>query len=96
VNGTPPTTGGWQQDSFAFTATSTNTTTNAQTGAVGTTLSFLATGTPHGKPPFALLSGVSVVPTPEPADYIGTLIGMGFVGTLVKSRLAKKKLADKD
>jgi hypothetical protein len=76
---------GWQQDSFAFTAT-----------AATQKLSFFAKGTPVGKPPFALLSGVSVTQTPEPADFIGTLIGIGFVGTLVKSRLAKKKLSDKE
>jgi hypothetical protein len=66
-------------------------------------LSFMATGT-QDVPPFALLSGISVqgnnsatpAAVPEPEEYIGTLIGMGFACTLVKSRLAKKKLADKD
>ncbi len=76
---------GWQQDSFAFTAT--NATEN---------LSFIATrgATPTGRPPFALLSGVSVNKIPEPADYVGTLVGFGFVGLAIKSRLAKKKLEE--
>jgi hypothetical protein len=76
---------GWQQDSFAFTATKTT-----------EQLSFLASrgGTPSGRPPFALLSGVSVNKIPEPADYVGTLVGIGFVGLAIKSRLAKKKLEE--
>jgi hypothetical protein len=78
-----PTVNGWQQDSFAFTATN-----------VSESISFLATrgATPTGRPPFALLSGVSVNKIPEPADYVGTLVGFGFVGLAIKSRLAKKKL----
>ncbi len=76
----------WDPQSLTFTA-----------DATSQVLSFLASGT-HDVPPFALLSGVSVeaVPAPEPEDYIGTLIGMGFIGTLIKSRLTKKKLTDKD
>jgi hypothetical protein len=76
----------WDPQSLTFTA-----------DATSQVLSFLASGT-RDVPPFALLSGVSVeaVPAPEPEDYIGTLIGMGFIGTLIKSRLTKKKLADKD
>jgi hypothetical protein len=80
-----PIVNGWQQDSFAFTAT--NTTER---------LSFLAKGTPNGKPPFALLAGVSANKIPEPADYVGTLVGFGFVGLAIKSRLAKKKLDDRN
>jgi hypothetical protein len=83
---------GWQQDSFVFTATSANTTTDATTGAVSSKLSFLAKGTPTGRPPFALLAGVNAKQIPEPAEYVGTLIGFGFVGLAIKSRLAKKKL----
>jgi Protein of unknown function (DUF642) len=80
---------GWNQQTMSFVADDTT-----------QLLSFLASGT-RDVPPFALLSGVSVqgnntAAVPEPEDYIGTLMGMGFVGTLVKSRLAKKKLADKD
>lgn len=72
---------GWQQDSFAFTATATT-----------QRLSFLAHGTPAGKPPFALLAAVSANKIPEPDTYVGTLLGLGIVGTIVKFRLAKKKL----
>jgi hypothetical protein len=83
----------WTPQSMTFTA-----------GATSQVLSFLASGT-QDVPPFALLSGVSVeaVPSgvgaeavPEPEDYVGTLIGLGFAATLVKSRLAKKKLAELD
>jgi hypothetical protein len=80
----------WQKESLTFTAGSTN-----------QLISFLAMGTPVGKPPISLLTGISVTgkssaAVPEPEDYIGTLVGMGFVGTLVRSRLAKKKLVEKD
>jgi hypothetical protein len=74
---------GWHQDSFSFTAT--NTTEK---------LSFLAKGTPNGKPPFALLGGVSYNKVPEPGTYVGTLLGLGILGTVVKSRLTKKKLGE--
>ena len=46
---------GWMAQSFTFTA-------NATTEA----LSFLASGTPGGEPPFSLLSGVSAEALPEP------------------------------
>jgi hypothetical protein len=89
--GTATAVSGWGQEkeNLTFTAGSTN-----------QLLSFLAVGTPIGEPPISLLTGVSVqgnssTSVPEPEDYVGTLIGMGFVGTLVKSRF-KKKLADKD
>jgi hypothetical protein len=72
---------GWQQDSFAFTATSTS-----------ARLSFLARGGPTGKPPFALLAGVSARQIPEPDTYLGTLVGLSCLGLFVKSQLAKKKL----
>jgi hypothetical protein len=71
---------GWQQDSFAFTASATT-----------QKLSFFAKGSPSGKPPFALLSGVSVQQIPEPDTYVGTLLGLGCLGLVIKSRLAKKK-----
>jgi hypothetical protein len=81
-----PTVSGWQQDSFTFTA-----------GAETQTLSFLAKGTPNGKPPFALLAGVSAAKKiPEPDTYVGTLLGLGILGTVVKSRLGKKKLDDRN
>jgi hypothetical protein len=91
-----PNVNGWQQDSFVFTATSENTTTDTNTGNIKTRLSFLAKGTPVGKPPFALLSGVSASKIPEPDTYVGTLLGLGIVGTVVKSRLTKKKLEDRN
>jgi hypothetical protein len=83
----------WQQQSLTFTA-----------DGASQVLSFLAQGT-NDVPPFALLSGVSVEavpstvgsePVPEPEDYVGTLVGLGFAATLLKSRLAQKKLAASD
>jgi PEP-CTERM motif len=96
VAGGAPVVNGWQQDSFAFTATSANTTTDAATGVVSSRLSFLAKGAPNGKPPFALLAGVSASKIPEPGTYVGTLLGLGLLGTVVKSRLTKKKLDDRN
>jgi hypothetical protein len=91
VTGTATAVSGWgqQKENLTFTAGSTN-----------QLLSFLAVGTPTGQPPISLLTGVSVqgnssTSVPEPENYIGTLIGVGFIVTLAKSRLAKKKLADK-
>jgi hypothetical protein len=80
----------WTPQSMTFTADNTT-----------QVLSFLASGT-KDVPPFALLSGVSVEavadPTavPEPADYLGTLVGMGVVAAAIKSRRAKKKLDEPD
>ncbi len=82
----------WTPQSMTFTADGTS-----------QVLSFLASGSTD-VPPFALLSGVSVeavatsggTAIPEPEEYVGTLIGMGFAGTLIKSRLAKKKLDEQD
>jgi hypothetical protein len=80
----------WTLQSLDFTATS-----------VTQTLSFLAQS-PNDVPPFALLSNVSVAPKslntkiPEPETYIGTLIGFGFLGAFVTSRLTKKKLDEVD
>jgi hypothetical protein len=64
---------GWMHQDFTFTAD-------------GTTdvLSFMAGGTPAGPPPFALLDGVTLNPTPEPALYVpglalmGVLVGLGI------------------
>jgi hypothetical protein len=88
--GTATAVSGWQKENLTFIAGSTN-----------QLLSFLANGTPTGEPPISFLTGVSVqgnssTSVPEPEDYVGTLIGIGFVGTLVKSRIAKKKLEDRD
>jgi hypothetical protein len=71
---------GWKQESLTFTAT-----------AASQTLSFLALGTPEGKPPFSLLSGVSVSQSvPEPFTIVGTMVGLGL-GARLKSKLNKKK-----
>ncbi|MFH7241592.1 MAG: PTPA-CTERM sorting domain-containing protein [Spirulina sp.] len=56
---------GWQQVTMNFTATSST-----------EVLSFLATGSPAGQPPFSLLSGVSVSEVPTPALLPG-LVGLG-------------------
>jgi hypothetical protein len=71
---------GWQQNSFIFTANDTM-----------ERLSFLSQGTPLSQPPFALLTGVSVdaVPTPEPIEIAGTLLGFGAC-LVLRSKLAKK------
>lgn len=82
----------WTPQSMTFTADGTS-----------QVLSFLASGSVD-VPPFALLSGVSVeavatpsgTAIPEPQEYVGTLLAMGFAGTLIKSRLAKKKLDERD
>jgi Protein of unknown function (DUF642) len=79
----------WQTQSLTFTADSAN-----------QVLSFLANAD-NNVPPFALLSGVSVQSKssqkiPEPGNYVGTLIGIGFLGTLIKSRLAKNELDERN
>jgi hypothetical protein len=86
AGGTATAVSAWQPQTLTFTA-----------GAQSEVLSFLAKGTPDGKPPFALLAGVAATKQlPEPADYLGTLFGAGCLGFAVKSRLVKKKLADRD
>ncbi|HBK08917.1 MAG TPA: PEP-CTERM sorting domain-containing protein [Acetobacteraceae bacterium] len=62
----------WMNQTFSFIATSSS-----------EVLSFLATGTPTGQPPFALLANV-VVTAPEPASVVLMLSGMA--GLLVVAR----------
>lgn len=58
---------GWTYQSFNYTATATS-----------EVLSFLATGTPSGVPPFALISDVSVT-APEPGTLTLMLGGLGLL-----------------
>jgi hypothetical protein len=71
---------GWTFESFNYTATATS-----------EVLSFLATGTPSGVPPFALISDVSLT-TPEPGTLtlmlggLGLLAGAGILRSKKRSR----------
>jgi hypothetical protein len=58
---------GWHYETLSFKATSSS-----------EVLSFLASGTPTGVPPFALLDGVSMSITPEPATWALVLLGGAF------------------
>jgi hypothetical protein len=61
---------GWVTQTFDFVATSSS-----------EVLSFLATGTPNGQPPFALLADVSMTQVPEPATWALMLTGLaGLIG----------------
>jgi hypothetical protein len=72
---------GWEYVSFNFIADASDT--------VNPVLSFLAGGTPAGEPPFALLDGVSLYQTPEPATF--ALIGFGLVAIPIAARLRKRR-----
>lgn len=65
----------WSHESFTFTATATS-----------EVLSFLAVGTPEGRPPFSLLDGVSGATVPEPATWAMMIGGLGFVGVSLRAR----------
>ncbi|MGI4954800.1 MAG: PEP-CTERM sorting domain-containing protein [Janthinobacterium lividum] len=65
----------WRQATMLFGATATT-----------QTLAFLATGTPNGQPPFALLDGVSLVAAPEPASWALVLVGLGGATFLARRR----------
>ncbi len=56
---------GWMNQTFQYVASSSS-----------QVLSFLATGTPSGVPPFALLANVSITQVPEPAGVSILLTGM--------------------
>lgn len=67
---------GWMHQSFTFTATGTS-----------EVLSFLAVGTPGGKPPFSLLDGVSETGSvPETATWAMMIVGLGLVGSSLRFR----------
>lgn len=71
---------GWEYVSFNFIADASDT--------VNPLLSFLAGGTPNGEPPFALLDGVNLYETPEPATF--ALIGLGLLACPLAARLRRK------
>jgi hypothetical protein len=60
---------GWMNQTFDFIATSSS-----------EVLSFLATGTPSGEPPIALLANVTVTNIPEPSTL--TVMATGFAGLI--------------
>jgi hypothetical protein len=73
---------GWMHETYTYTATATT-----------EVLSFLATGTPNGLPPFALLDGVSLTATnspaavsavPEPETLAMMLAGLAAIGTTAR------------
>ena len=73
---------GWVNQTFYFVATSST-----------ELLSFLATGTPSGQPPFALLSNVSVTNTPEPASVLILLSGLGGLVVFARRRASRSAVA---
>ncbi len=69
---------GWQHVTHSFTATSST-----------QVLSFLATGTPDGQPPFSVLDGVSLTGgVPEAATWAMLVAGFGLVGAAARRRHA--------
>ena len=72
----------WKSESFQYVASSTS-----------ETLSFLAIGTPTGKPPFVLLDGVSMddVSVPEPTALVGIFAGVLSVGVIARRRARAAK-----
>jgi hypothetical protein len=64
---------GWMSETFTFIPTSAT-----------EVLSFLATGTPSGQPPFALLASVSVTNVPEPATWGLMLTGIAGLICVVR------------
>ena len=66
----------WSHEAFTYTATATT-----------EVLSFLAVGTPEGRPPFALLDGVSATgAVPEAATWAMMVAGLGVVGVALRAR----------
>jgi hypothetical protein len=60
---------GWMTQTFTYTATSSS-----------EVLSFLASGTPNGLPPTALLDGISLTVVPEPSTWAMLVLGFGGLG----------------
>ncbi|BDI31950.1 hypothetical protein CCAX7_40010 [Capsulimonas corticalis] len=73
---------GWKHQTFNFTATSGS-----------EVLSFLATGTPNGVPPFALLDGVTLTAVPEPSSLAAMFAGVFGLGVIIRRRSVAKKSA---
>jgi hypothetical protein len=71
---------GWMHESITFTPDNTS-----------EILSFLAVGTPGGQPPFSLLDGVTVTPTPEPSVWGMAIAGLGAL--IVCERIRRKSSA---
>jgi hypothetical protein len=68
----------WMHETMTFTAT-----------GASEVLSFLAIGTPDGKPPFSLLDGVSMVAAvPEPSEWAMLFAGLGLIGFMARRRKA--------
>lgn len=65
----------WSHAGLIYTATATS-----------EVLSFLAVGTPNGRPPFSLLDGVTAAAVPEPATWGLMLGGLGLVGVSLRGR----------
>ncbi|WP_367847991.1 PEP-CTERM sorting domain-containing protein [Rhodoferax sp. WC2427] len=72
----------WRQQIFSFTATSTS-----------EVLSFLATGTPMGNPPFSLLDNVQLNAVPEPDSLALMFAGLGVLAVSSRRRRNTPKLA---
>lgn len=72
---------GWRNQTFTFTAT-----------AASEVLSFLATGSPNGLPPFSLLDSVSLVAVPEPGSIPMMAIGaLALAGVVARRRRQTKR-----
>ena len=69
---------GWMYQTFTYTASNTS-----------EVLSFLAVGTPVGEPPFSLLAGVTMTPTPIPAAAF--FVTPALLGVFGLSRRKQKK-----
>jgi hypothetical protein len=102
------TTEGWRVSLGGGAAQNTATLTNASDGFTGwnkatmffsatgasETLSFLATGGPAATlPPFALLDGVTMSETPEPATWALMIMGFGGIGAMVRNRRRQAAVA---